>query len=221
MYLKSLVLKGFVVADRSALTLEPGITAVSGSQRVGQVEHLGRRSVGARRAQRQEPARPGHGGRPSPAPRRARPPVSPRSISCSTIPTARCRSISTRWQSPGACTATARASTSSTAPWPGAWTCWTSCTTRAWAPAPFHHPRARSTPSCRASRRIARALIEGRPPAFSSTSSARRKAAEAGEHGSHLLRARDVVGEVARQLGPLERKAKKGAHLPGARGPAG
>ena len=112
----------------------------------------------------------------SPAPRRARPPVSPRSISCSTIPTARCRWISTRWPSPGACTATARASTSSTAPWPGAWTCWTSCTIRAWAPAPIpSSPRARSTPSCRASRRIA-ARSSRRPPAFSNTSSARRKA---------------------------------------------
>lgn len=37
----------------------------------------------------------------------------------------------------------------------------------------------------------------------------------------HLLRARDVVGEVARQLGPLKRKAKKARTLPGARGAAG
>ena len=37
----------------------------------------------------------------------------------------------------------------------------------------------------------------------------------------HLLRARDVVGEVARQLGPLGAQGEKGAHLPGARRAAG
>ncbi len=64
MYLKSLVLKGFKsFADRSALSLEPGITAIVGPERVGQVEHLRCGLVGSRRAQRQASARSGDGGR--------------------------------------------------------------------------------------------------------------------------------------------------------------
>ncbi len=50
----------------------------------------------------------------SPAPRLARPSASPRSTSCSTTPTARSRSSSPRSRSRAGCTATARASTSST-----------------------------------------------------------------------------------------------------------
>ncbi len=112
----------------------------------------------------------------SPAPRVAAGRGWPRLTSCWTTPTAPCRWTTTRWPSLGACTATARASTSSTAPWPGAWTCWTSCTIRVWAPAPTpSSPRGRWIPSSRASRKTA-ARSSRRPPACSSTSSARPKA---------------------------------------------
>ena len=203
-----LVLKGFKsFASRSALTLEPGITAVVGPNGSEQVRHLGRCSVGARRAgMRTCAARPWRTSS-SPAPRR-KASVSPRSISCSTIPTARCRWISTvaitrrmyrnseqvphqRHRGP----AHGRAGR---------------LLTQAWAPRPFiPSPRVAPTPSCQSKPedRFARSS-RGRRRSQAQAAQGEKRA-EAGERGPTPFAPAMWRGEVARQLGTLELRPKK------------
>ena len=112
----------------------------------------------------------------SQARRPERPRALPRLSWCSTTPMASCRSTSTRFPSRDACIEAVKASISSTAAWRAAWTCSTSCTIPVWAPARIRSSaRAAWTPSCNPSPRTA-ARSSRRPPACSSTSSARRKA---------------------------------------------
>ena len=112
----------------------------------------------------------------SQARRPERPRALPRLSWCSTTPTASCRSTSTRFPSRAACIEAAKASISSTEALRAAWTCSTSCTIPVWAPARIRSSaRAALTPSCNPSPRTV-ARSSRRPPACSSTSSARRKA---------------------------------------------
>ena len=205
MYLKSLVrrLQPFCRPQRAHAGA--GITAVVGPNGSG-VEHLGRCSVGARRAQRQEPARPGHGGRHLLA-RRARPPVSLRSISCSTIPTARCRWISGRGAITRRMYCNGESDISSTAPWPGAWTL---DILHDSGPGHRHHSiiSQGSLGSILQSKPMdRRALIEEAAGGFGLAK--RRKASGSWRTWTSTFARPRCGGEVARQLGPPERKAKK------------
>ena len=95
---------------------------------------------------------------------------------CSTTPTARFPSTTTRSRLRAACTVRAKANTSSTARWRVAWTCSTFFTTRDLGRARTRSSRrVASTPYCNRSLKTA-ARSSKRPRERSSTSSARRKA---------------------------------------------
>ena len=219
MHLKSLILKGFKsFADRSRDFARTGHHGNRRSERFGKIEYLRLRAVGAWRAQCKEFAWPGHGRRHfcglfGPA-RRAL--AWPKSNSCSTTPTARCPSISTRYRLLAACTVPAKANISSMARPPAAWTSWTSCMTPVLARARSSIISQGKLDAILASKpEDRRTLIEEAAGVLKHKQRKERSERKLASMDASLARVKDVTAEVERQLKPLARKAQRAKQYQG------
>ena len=211
MYLKSLILKGFKsFADRSVLSLEPGITAVvvptAPASRTYLMPCCGCSASATPKTCAAKRWRTSS----SRALQRGKALVSPRLILCSTTRTARCRWIIPKSPLRDACIARARASILSTDRRHVAWTFSTFCTILVWARERIPSlARATLTLFCNRSRMSRRSLIEEAAGVLKHKQRKAKSARKLERMNQHLARVKDVAAEVERQLGPLARKAKR------------